>query len=85
MSKRLQVLLSEKELAEIQHSARRENMTTSEWVRHALRAGRRAKSGVAARKKLEVVRAAARHGFPAPDIEQMLGEIERGYVGDSSN
>ena len=82
MSKRLQVLLSDKEMSEIRQSARRENMTTSEWVRHALRAGRRAKSGLGARRKLDIVRAAARYGFPAPDIEQMLDEIERGYRGE---
>jgi hypothetical protein len=84
MSKRLQVLLPEKELAEIQQSARRQQMTTAEWVRQALRVARRAKSGVAGRKKLEVVRAAARHAFPSPDIDQMLKEIERGYLGEAS-
>jgi hypothetical protein len=35
-------------------------------------------SGDAARK-LAVVREGARHSYPAPDIEQMLAEIERGY------
>ena len=84
MSKRLQVLLPDKELAEIQQLARRQQMTTAEWVRQALRAARRAKSGVAPRKKLEVIRAAARCAFPSPDIEQMLTEIERGYLGESS-
>lgn len=83
MSKRLQVLLQEKELAEIRQSARRQQMTTAEWVRQALRAARRAEPRVGARKKLDVVRAAARHAFPAPDIGQMLDEIERGYLGDS--
>jgi hypothetical protein len=39
---------------------------------------------VATRKKLDVVRAAARHAFPAPDIGAMLSEIERGYLGDQS-
>lgn len=84
MSKRLQVLLPDKELAEIQQSARRQQMTTAEWVRQALRAARRATPGVAARKKLDVVRAAARHSLPAPDIDQMLSEIERGYLGGPS-
>jgi hypothetical protein len=36
--------------------------------------------GPGARKKLEVVRAAARHAFPTADIDQMLGEIEHGYA-----
>jgi len=84
MSRRLQVLLDERELAEIQQSARRQRMTTAEWVRQALRAARRAEPRVASRKKLDIVRAAARHAFPSPDVEQMLGEIERGYLADSS-
>ncbi len=84
MSKRLQVLLQDTELTEIQRSARRAHMTTAEWVRQALRAARRAEPRVATRKKLEVVRAAVRHTFPAPDIDQMLSEIERGYLGDWS-
>lgn len=82
MSKRLQVLLDESELLEIQQSARRQRMSTAEWVRQALRLARRAEPRVAMRKKLEVVRAAARHMFPAPDVEQMISEIERGSLGD---
>jgi hypothetical protein len=84
MSKRLQVLLDDRELQEIRQSARRQRMTTAEWVRRALRAARRSEPRTAVRKKLEVVRAAARHAFSAPDMEQMLGEIERGYLAESS-
>ena len=85
MSKRLQVILADKELAEIQQSARRQQMTTAEWVRQALRAARRAKSGASVRKKLDAVRAAALNAFPSPDLDQMLDEIERGYLGDSAH
>jgi len=84
MSKRLQVLLQDKELAEIQQSARRQHMTTAEWVRQALRAARRSKSDMTTRKKLDAVRAASRHAFPSPDTERMLKEIERGYLGEPS-
>ena len=59
-------------------------MTIAEWVRQALRAARRAEPRIDARKKLEIVRAAARHEFPAPDFDQMIEEIERGYRGDST-
>jgi hypothetical protein len=34
-------------------------------------------------RKLDVVRAAAGHSFPAPDVAQMLAEIERGYTHDA--
>jgi hypothetical protein len=79
MSKRLQVLLEEVELAEIRKAARRQRMTTAEWVRQALRAARRAAPGSDAKKKLAVVRAAVAHSFPTADIDQMLAEIERGH------
>jgi hypothetical protein len=60
MSKRLQVLLEEAEMAEVRRAARRERMTTAEWVRQALRAARRAVPEGDARKKLAAVRASAR-------------------------
>ena len=59
-------------------------MTTAEWVRQALRAVRRTEPQGDARRKLEVVRAAARHEFPTADIDRMLDEIERGYTGELS-
>lgn len=84
MSKRLQVLLNDAELAEIQKLARRHRMTTAEWVRQALRAARRAEPRTEAKKKLDTVRAAARHQFPTADIDRMLQEIEQGYLGEVS-
>jgi hypothetical protein len=80
MSKRLQVLLDESELREIQRSARRRRMTVAEWVRQALRAARRSEPRSHAGKKLQVVRAAAEHAFPTADIGEMLDQIERGYL-----
>jgi hypothetical protein len=32
-----------------------------------------------AARKLSAVREAVRHSYPAPDVDQMLAEIERGY------
>lgn len=58
-------------------------MTVAEWVRQALRAARRREPTIDAAKKLEVIRAAARHTFPTADIDQMLAEIERGYLSES--
>jgi hypothetical protein len=81
MSKRLQVIFDDEEIREIENAAERERMTTSEWVRQVLRAARRERPRTDARRKLSVVRAAARHAFPTADIDQMLGEIERGYTG----
>jgi hypothetical protein len=81
VSIRLQVLLDEAELREIRQIARHERMSVAEWVRQALRAARQRQARGEPRKKLEVVRAAARHDFPTGDIEQMLSEIEHGYLG----
>jgi hypothetical protein len=82
MSTRLQVILDDEELAAIQRVARKQHMTTSEWVRQALRKAQRSEPRGDAKKKLAVVRAAAEQSFPAGDIDQMLSEIERGYPND---
>jgi len=79
MTKRLQVLFEDDELREIQRLARRNRMTTAEWVRRSLRAAREAESGSDIGQKLAAIRAAARHSFPTGDIDTMLDEIERGY------
>ena len=79
MSKRLQVLLDESELKRIRQVASKNGMTLSEWVRQVLRAEAQKEPTGSAARKLAVVRAAVRHSFPAPDIDQMLEEIARGY------
>jgi hypothetical protein len=78
MSIRLQVVMDESELREIQESARRQRMTVSEWVRRVLRAARRAEPGADSGRKLDAIRSASRHAFPTGDIDQMLAEIGRG-------
>lgn len=82
MSKRLQVLLDEQELAEIQAIAARNGMTVSAWVRHLIRNARQRHATGDPARKLAAVREAMRHSFPTGDIEQMLEETERGYLAD---
>jgi len=84
MIKRLQVLLDARELAEIKRVARHQRMTTAEWVRQALRAARKAVPAGDARKKLASIKAATHYAFPAPEIDQMLREIQHGYSEDVS-
>ena len=84
MTKRLQVLLEEAELRDLQRLARARRMTTAEWVRQTLRAARRKEPLGDAGKKIEVIRAAARHSFPTGDIDDMLRDIERGYLGGTA-
>jgi hypothetical protein len=79
MSKRLQVLLPDPEMAEIRRLARREQVTVGEWVRRALRDARAHQPIHDAQFKLKAIRKAAEYSFPTADIDQMLEEIERGY------
>lgn len=80
MSKRLQVLLDEPEYRILRQTAKRNRMTVSEWVRQAQRGAIRQEPTIAPERKLAAVRASARYDFPSGSIEQMLSEIERGYV-----
>lgn len=81
MSKRLQVVVDEAELRRYQRAARRASMTLSAWVRLNLQ---QAEAQVATGRtgpKLEAIRSASEHSFPTGPIDQMLDEIEKGYLG----
>jgi hypothetical protein len=81
MSKRLQVLLQDPEYREYKRLARSRHLTLAAWVRQALAAARQQQPGSDVEKKLAAIREAARYqGAPSPDIEQMLAEIEQGYL-----
>jgi hypothetical protein len=79
MTRRLQVLLDDDELAEIQELARRRHQTTAAWVRDALRRARESTAYPDAGPKLRAIREATAHAYPAGEIEEILTEIERGY------
>jgi hypothetical protein len=81
MSKRLQVLLPDRDMSEIQRLARREHLTVGEWVRRTLREARASRPAIDPEAKLKAIRRAAEYSFPTADIDQMLSEIERGYQG----
>jgi hypothetical protein len=59
-------------------------MTSSEWIRQVLRKARRSEPLGDAKKKIEIVRRAAEHTFPTADIDEMLADIERGYLGEGT-
>lgn len=73
--------MDDDELRSIQRLARRDKVTTAEWVRQRLRYAQEqaARPDVAA--KLAAIQAAYRYDGPTGDIDQMLAEIERGYIG----
>jgi hypothetical protein len=79
VAKRLQVILQDPEYREIQRLARARRLSIAEWVRQALAAARRREPLGDAGKKLDIVRAAARHTYPSADIDRLLSEIESGY------
>lgn len=79
MSKRLQVLLDEEELAAVRVAARRRRLTVSEYVRLTLREARAAEPAAPVERKLLAVREAAGHAYPVDDIETLNAEIARGY------
>ena len=80
MSKRLQVILSDEDMRDLQRIARLQKTTVADWVRRALLSARNRQPTKDADKKIQVIRAAARNSFPAADIEAMLAEIEAGYL-----
>lgn len=82
MAKRIQVILRDSEYREIRKMARSRRMSLEEWARQALNLARRREPLGDAGKKLEVIRAAARHRYPTGDSASMLAEIERGYVSE---
>lgn len=85
MAKRLQVILQEPEYREVQRAARSRRMTIAEWVRQALIQARRQEASGDIEKKLAAVRAAVKHNVgPAVEIDEMLADIERGYLADPS-
>ncbi|MBA2715916.1 MAG: hypothetical protein WKF73_08695 [Nocardioidaceae bacterium] len=79
MSKRLQVILTDEDARNLRDLAARDGVTVSDWVRRSLREARRRHTTGDVEHRLATIRAAAVHRFSAPDIDQMLEEIERGY------
>lgn len=80
MSNRLQVLLDPKEYKLFQKMARQEGLSLGEWVRKVLRKAQEQLSQQFPSQKLKALQKAAQHQYPSADIDQMLSEIEKGYL-----
>jgi hypothetical protein len=83
MTKRLQVLLDDDELADIHRHARLRHQTTAAWVRDALREARERRNAANEQelaRRLAAIEKAYGYSHPVDDIEQMLEGIERGYL-----
>jgi hypothetical protein len=82
MTKRLQVLLEDDELASVQAAAHRSHLTTAAWVRNSLRSTLAQERRPDASATLEALAVASRYAFPTANIDAMLAEIESGYLDD---
>lgn len=78
MTKRLQVLMPEVRYREIQRIARRRGRSVGAWVREVLEEAARREPRTSIERKREAMRRAAQYSFPAPEIDQMIAEIDRG-------
>jgi hypothetical protein len=77
----MQIVVDEAELARYQGFAAASGLNLSEWVRRALRDAAGTRSPIPPERRLEVIRAALEvNGEDTPGIEQMLAEIEDGYL-----
>jgi hypothetical protein len=81
MSKRLQVLLPEDLFRDLRRAARSRGASVGAWVRRLIAEAVRRDPLLDPARKLAAIRHAARHDGPTADVETMLGEIERGYLG----
>lgn len=72
--------MDESDLKAIQRLARREHVTTAEWVRRRLAEARERDAVPDMARKLAAIRRAVAYepAAPAPPIDQMLAEIETG-------
>lgn len=78
MSKRLQVLLPEKDYRALAVVSRKESKTIAEWVRESIRRRLKAAEPPSPEKKLSKILKYARYSGPTGDIGQILSEIEKG-------
>jgi hypothetical protein len=81
----MQVVMDDAELERYEETARSLGLTLSEWARQVLRAAASTVSRSDVDAKRSAIERARMHSFPAPDIEQMLVEIERGYVDEATS
>ena len=83
MTKRLQVLLSEEDYADITSASKESDTTVSEWVRSALHAALRNKrSSLSSSERVSRILRYAKFSGPTADMDQILSEIQQGQSFD---
>ncbi|MBI5705968.1 MAG: hypothetical protein HZC36_03140 [Armatimonadetes bacterium] len=79
MSKRLQVLISDEEMALIKRRAEGEHLPVGQWVRKSLRQVAEQRSSKTYEERMAALEEASKVNAPTCDIDQMLRESEKGY------
>jgi hypothetical protein len=84
MSKRLQVVVGDADMARYEHTARAAGLNLSEWVRQALGVAQREASSGDLDAKLAVIRKALSYetGGREVDIDTMLAETDAGRLAE---
>ena len=82
MSKRLQVLIDPLEYATYRKQAKIQGLSVGEWVRRSLKQVLSAspEHPQKTNQKIKKIRQFSAYKFPTADIEDMLAEIEKGYL-----
>jgi hypothetical protein len=79
----MQVVMDEAEYELARQTARRRGLTLAEWVRQVLRRAARLEPTGDVERKLSALRAAVRHSFPTGEIDELLSDIESGYLDEN--
>jgi hypothetical protein len=80
MSKRLQVLMTENEYAQLKRRARKNKQSVGSFVREVLRNSKLGEEETSTSDKLKSIEKSAKYEFPVSDLDTMLQEIEAGYT-----
>ncbi|MCX6596875.1 MAG: antitoxin [Acidobacteria bacterium] len=80
MSKRLQVVLPDEDMAALQQFAQRDRISVGELVRRELKAAQERRPKRSVEEKLRAIRELAQGSAPTGDIDQMNTEIMSGYI-----
>lgn len=78
MSKRLQILIPEKDYRRLVHVSKQNDTTVSEWVRNCINIRMNHKTIEAPEKRLAKIMKYARYNGPSGSINQILKEIDQG-------
>ncbi len=76
----MQVLIEPKEYKQFQRLAEAKGLSLGEWVRQILRRFSESSSARDPQIKIAHIRKASQLNYPSGDIEQILGEIEKGHL-----